>query len=69
GLDLQIKTLAEIIQAVVGHEGDIVWNKEMPNGSPRKRLDISKLSGLGWTANISLRDGLKEVYDWYKING
>jgi GDP-L-fucose synthase len=65
GKDIRIRELAEIIQAVVGYEGAVSWNFSMPDGTPRKLLDISRLMQLGWQPRISLRDGIKKTYAWY----
>lgn len=65
GEDLSIKELAEKVKAVVGFEGDIVWDSSKPDGTPRKLLDVSKLHGLGWHHKTSLDEGLKRTYDWY----
>lgn len=67
GEDISIKELAELIKEIVGFEGEIFWNTEYPDGTPRKLLDVSKMNGLGWKANISLDQGLQQVYsDWSK---
>jgi len=68
GSDLTIKSLAEKIQKVVGHTGEIVWNSEMPDGTPRKWMDVSKLKKEGWKASTCLEDGLKITYDWFLEN-
>tara|TARA_R110001583_G_scaffold56717_1_gene170913 strand:+ start:1374 stop:2333 length:960 start_codon:yes stop_codon:yes gene_type:complete len=68
GSDLTIKALAEKIQQVVGHTGEIVWNTEMPDGTPRKWMDVSKLKNEGWQATTSLEEGLKITYDWFLQN-
>jgi GDP-L-fucose synthase len=65
GKDIRISELAEIIQEVVGYEGAVSWNISMPDGTPRKLLDISRLTQLGWQPRISLRDGIKKTYAWY----
>jgi GDP-L-fucose synthase len=68
GEDVTIKELAEIIQNVVGYPGTINWDSSMPDGTPRKLLDVSKLHNLGWEHSISLSDGLTATYEWYKQN-
>ncbi len=68
GSDLTIKALAELIQSVVGHKGAIVWNSEMPDGTPRKLMDVSKLKKEGWEATTSLAEGLKLTYQWFLDN-
>ena len=71
GTDLSILSLAHKIKALVGYEGDIVFDASVPDGTPRKWLDVSKINGLGWKANISLSEGLASVYasckneDWW----
>lgn len=65
GEDLTIRELAETVREVVGYEGAIGWDTGKPDGTPRKLLDISRLSALGWKPRISLRDGIASVYaDW-----
>lgn len=68
GEDLTIKALAEKIQQVVGHTGEIVWNSSMPDGTPRKLMDVSKLKKEGWQASTSLDEGLKITYQWFLEN-
>ena len=65
GKDIRIRELAEVIQAVVGYEGAVNWNISMPDGTPRKLLDITRLTQLGWQPRIGLRDGIKKTYAWY----
>ncbi len=66
GRDLTIAELAQMIKEVVGYEGTIVFDHSKPDGTPRKLLDVSKLSALGWKYKIELRDGITTVYDSYK---
>ncbi|MCP9748672.1 GDP-L-fucose synthase [Lacihabitans sp. CS3-21] len=66
GVDVTIKELAETIKTEVGYEGEIVWNTEKPDGTPRKLMDVSKLNGLGWKHSIELKDGIAMVYNEYK---
>lgn len=65
GKDISVAQLAGIVQKVVGHEGAVSWNTAMPDGTPRKLLDISRLTRLGWTPRISLKAGIKSTYQWY----
>jgi GDP-L-fucose synthase len=65
GADVTIRELAESIADVVGYPGEIVWNRAQPDGTPRKLLDVSRLSALGWTAKIGLEAGLRQTYAWY----
>ena len=68
GKDITIKELADSIKAVTSYDGEIRWNKEMPNGTPRKLLDVGKLTGLGWKYKTELYEGIAKTYDWYKNN-
>jgi len=65
GKDITIKALAELVQKVVGFEGDVIWDASKPDGTPRKLMDISLLAGQGWHANTSLEDGIVRVYQSY----
>jgi len=66
--DVTIKELAEKVRAVVGYEGEIVWDTTKPDGTPRKLLDVSKLHSLGWKHSINLEAGLEETYAWFDKN-
>ncbi len=68
GRDNTIRELAELVKKTVGFEGEIVFDKTKPDGAPRKVLDVTKINELGWRAKTSLEDGLKIVYEWFKIN-
>ena len=65
GSEISIKDLTELIADVVGFKGEIHWDVSKPDGTPRKRLDTSKLDSLGWRAKISLREGILSTYNWY----
>lgn len=65
GVDLTIKDLAEKIRAVVNPDAEIVWDTTKPDGTPRKLLDVSKLSALGWSPSIGLDTGIRSTYDWF----
>ncbi len=65
GEDLSIGELAELICSVVGYKGELVFDPSMPDGTPRKLLDISRIRELGWQPSISLEDGLRDTYAWY----
>lgn len=65
GDDVTIRELAELIKRVVGFEGQIVQDLTKPDGTPRKLMDVSRLSALGWQAGISLEEGVKETYAWF----
>ncbi len=65
GRDLTIRALAEMVAAVVGFDGEIVWDTSRPDGTPRKQLDTSRLTRLGWMPRISLRNGIQRTYQDY----
>jgi GDP-L-fucose synthase len=68
GTDVSIKELAELIVAEVGYEGQLVFDKSKPDGTPRKLMDTSKINNLGWVAKISLTDGIKKtISEFLKI--
>ena len=62
GTDVTIRELTECVAAVTGFAGKIVWDSTKPDGTPRKLMDVSRLSGLGWTAQIALRAGVEKTY-------
>lgn len=66
GIDLTITELAMMIKDVVGFKGNLVYDSTKPDGTPRKLMDVSKLTQLGWTYKISLREGLAQVYKEYQ---
>ena len=66
GSDISIKNLAETIKNTVGYQGNIVWNTSMPNGTPKKLMDSSKIHALGWKAETSLEEGICATYNWFK---
>ena len=68
GKDISIKELALLIQKIVGHTGEIIWDKSKPDGTPRKLLDVSKMNALGWKPEVNLQDGIKLTYDWFLEN-
>jgi GDP-L-fucose synthase len=68
GEDLTIKDLAELIQRVVGHTGEIVWDSSKPDGTPRKLMDISKMHELGWKHQVELKEGIERTYAWFLEN-
>ena len=65
GKDISIKEFAELIKDIVGFEGTLEFDSSKPDGTPRKLLDVRKLSDLGWNAKTSLEDGLRSTYQWY----
>lgn len=66
GKDISIKELSEMIKEIVGFEGEIRFNSEYPDGTMRKVLDVSKIENMGWSPKISLREGIKTTYEFYK---
>jgi GDP-L-fucose synthase len=66
GEDVTIKELAETIADVVGYDRYINWDTSKPNGTPRKVLNVDKIKALGWEPKISLKEGIKSTYEWYK---
>jgi GDP-L-fucose synthase len=68
GVDLTIKELAETIQKITGHQGEIIWDATKPDGTPRKLMDISKMHNLGWKHQVDLEQGIQMTYDWFVEN-
>ena len=66
GEDISILDLAKMVKQIVGFEGDIIMDTTKPDGTPRKLMDVSKLTNLGWKASISLEKGIKKVYEEIK---
>lgn len=68
GEDLTIKELALLIQKIIGHKGEIIWDNSKPDGTPRKLLDVSKMHYLGWKHHVNLEEGIQKTYDWFLEN-
>jgi len=68
GTDVTIRELAETIQAQTGHGGEIVWDTDKPDGTPRKLMDSSKMNALGWKADYTLKAGIENTYGWFLKN-
>ena len=68
GIDISIKELAELIKEYVGYSGELIWDTSLPNGTPKRVMDNSKLTNLGWTYNIDFKKGLKDTIQWYTDN-
>jgi len=68
GEDLTIKELAEMVREAVGFEGNVIWDSDQPDGTPRKLLDVSRVRRLGWEPRIALERGIGEVYAWFAKN-
>ena len=65
GDDVTIRELAEMVRRATGYEGDIVFDASKPDGTPRKLLDVSRLTALGWRSTIPLDEGIRSTYEWY----
>ncbi|MBR3807938.1 MAG: GDP-L-fucose synthase [Lachnospiraceae bacterium] len=68
GVEISIKELAESVKAAVGYEGDIVWNTDMPDGTPRKLTNVEKLHKLGFKHKVELKEGIELSYKWFCEN-
>jgi GDP-L-fucose synthase len=68
GKEVTIKELAETIQQVTGHQGEIIWDTEKPDGTPRKLMDVSKMATLGWEYSTELKEGIEKTYSWFLEN-
>jgi GDP-L-fucose synthase len=66
GEDLSIKALAEMVKEIIGFEGNIRWNTDKPDGTPRKLMDVSRIHASGWKHRISLHEGISAVYEDFK---
>ena len=68
GVDITIKKLAETIQKITGHQGQINWDSSKPDGTPRKLMDVSKMNELGWKHEVDLEEGIQKTYEWFLNN-
>jgi GDP-L-fucose synthase len=68
GEDISIRELAELICDVVGFDGELTWDANKPDGTPRKLLDVTRLRALGWKPSILLRNGIARTYEWFLAN-
>jgi len=66
GTDISIRELAELIREVVGYNGEIIYDGSKPDGTPVKRLDVSKINRLGWRAKTGLKAGIEKTYRWFQ---
>jgi GDP-L-fucose synthase len=66
GVDITIAALAQLIKEIVGYEGELINDITKPDGTPRKLMDVSKMTALGWSAQIDLESGIRSVYEAYK---
>ena len=69
GKDVTVREIAEIMKEVVGFKGNLTFDIQKPDGSPRKLIDVSRLSNMGWKYSIDLEEGLKKTYKWYLTRG
>lgn len=69
GEDLTLREVAEMVASIAGYEGRIEWDPSQPDGTPRRVLDISRITALGWKPEISLSDGIRDTYNWYATMG
>jgi GDP-L-fucose synthase len=65
GSDVTIKELANLVQSIVEHTGEIIWDKTKPDGTPKKLMDSKKLRSLGWEPKINLEEGIRMTYEWF----
>ena len=65
GKDISIREMAETMREVVGFEGELTFNSNKPDGSPRKLIDVTRLTKMGWTYRTNLKEGLEKTYKWY----
>jgi len=68
GKDITIKELADTIQKITGHRGNILWDDSKPDGTPRKFMDISKMKDIGWEYSTELEEGIEKTYQWFLDN-
>lgn len=68
GKDITIRELADTVSGIVGYSGKTVYDESMPDGTPRKLLDVSRINELGWTAGTGLKEGIEKTYQWYRKN-
>lgn len=68
GEDISIKDLAELVRGVVGFNGETLWDTKKPEGTPRKLLDVSRITRLGWKPQVPLQSGLQDTYAWFTDN-
>ena len=66
--EVSIKELSELVAKLVGYKGELLWDVNRPNGTPRRALDTSKMNSLGWKSQTSLEDGLKTTINWFLNN-
>jgi len=65
GIDTTIKELAYLIKDITGYQGEVLFNSDMPDGTPRKLTNVDKLTAMGWDYSVDMQEGLRQTYDWY----
>lgn len=68
GEDITIKALAELIQQITGFKGEVIWDISKPDGTPRKLMDVTKMTEAGWQSSIQLKEGIEDTYNWFLEN-
>ena len=68
GKDVTIREMAETMKEVIGFKGELTFDTTKPDGAPRKLIDVSRLSNMGWNYSVNLKDGLSQTYKWYLKN-
>ncbi len=66
GQDIQIRDLVELVQTIIGYSGSVLYDSTKPDGSPKKLLDVNRIRALGWAPTVSLEEGIKRTYAWYR---
>ena len=66
GRDIKIRDLSSMVGELIGFQGEIAFDTSKPDGTPRKLVDVSKLTELGWSSQIPLREGIASLYQWYR---
>jgi GDP-L-fucose synthase len=66
GIEISIKSLAELVATLAGYSGDVRWDTTKPDGTPRKVMDVSRVQKLGWYSQIGLEKGIAETIEWYR---
>ena len=68
GKDITIREMAETMKEVISYKGKLIFDASKPDGAPRKLIDVSRLSNMGWKYSVNLKDGLSKTYEWYLKN-
>ncbi len=68
GEDLSIKDLATLVKEITGYQGNIIFDATKPDGTPRKLMDVSRMTSLGWKHKTDLRSGIEKAYKWFLEN-